>query len=177
MNCYWEDWKHELSYRKAGSMYGIPWSTGHNHIVGVFQQPKGTCNCANPCRRKYACSVVTTHTADRYCIWPYMRIVVLDWILNRNGHDNPFRDNCSGKDGGMLSYIDILNFPFDCQNPYKWPRPPHALTRSDMRSVNSSSCMPFTINLVGWNTDESGFPLCPRTSQAVTTYVKQETCL
>ena len=163
----------ELSYRQAQSMYGIPRSTLYDHKTGKVSTSK-----------RGPATVLTSAEEDMLVQWSlhmadigYGRTreqlcLTVKKILDKDGRPNPFRDNYPGKDWW---------YTFLRRHPELSVRLPESI-----QMARASSCTAERLdewyrefgefvkfhNLQGklqriWNADESGFPLCPKTSRVI----------
>lgn len=165
--------KKELSYRKAESMYGIPRSTLHDHVVGkATSSRRGPATILTPAEENMLVQW-SLHMADiGYGRTREQLCMTVKKILDKDGRVNPFRDNCPGKDWW---------YAFLRRHPELSVRLPESL-----QVCRAYSCTPGRLDkwykefgefleLHGlcdkprriWNADESGFPLCPKTTRVI----------
>ena len=163
----------ELSYRQAELMYGIPKSTLHDHKIGkVSTSKKGPSTVLSSSEEDslvqwilHMADIGYGRTREQVCL-------IVKKILDKDGRANPFTDNYPGKDWW---------YAFLRRHPQLSVRLPESL-----QLARASSCTPAVLdkwykefeeftkfhNLQEnpqriWNADESGFPLCPKTSRVI----------
>ena len=79
-------------------MYGIPRSTLQDHVVGKVKQPKGACNYPHTAEENmlvqwslHMADIGYGHTREQLCL-------TVKKILDKDGHQNPFRVNFPVRD-------------------------------------------------------------------------------
>ena len=165
--------KHELSYRKAESLYGIPRSTLHDHVAGtVSSSQRGPATVLTPAEE---CMLVqwSLHMADvGYGRTREQLCLTVKTILDKDDRENPFRDNCPGKDwwyAFLRRHPELsVRLPESLQMARASSCTPQRLEKwyqefGEFLKLHSLHDKPCRI----WNGDKSGFPLCPRTAHVL----------